>query len=139
MAEWRKTDDGSGLGILRFMVKQIVRYTVIFAAIVSLLAAADVSGKWKGPLDGGEGEVQFMFKVEGDALSGTMSGADGKAFPLTGKLDGDKVSFTVESEYQGTPIKLVVNGTVSGEEMKLNVATADGGWSSTVTAKKQQE
>jgi hypothetical protein len=130
---------GSGLGILRFMVKQIVRYALVFAAFVSLVAAADVSGKWKGPLDGGEGEIQFTFKVEADALSGTMSGADGKAFPLKGKLDGDKISFTVESEYQGTPVKLVLNGTVSGEEMKLTVGTADGAWSSTVTAKKQQE
>src|ERR1039457_3415318 len=121
------------------MVKQIVRHTLVFAAIVSLLAAADISGKWKGPLDGGEGEIQLTLKVDGDALSGTMSGADGKPYPLKGKLDGDKISFTVESEYQGTPIKLAVNGTVAGEEMKLNVATTDGAWSSTMTAKKQQE
>lgn len=120
------------------MMKNVGRCTLLFLAIVSLLAAGDVSGKWKGPLDGGEGEVQFTFKLDGSSLSGTMSGAENKAFPLTGKLDGDKIAFSVEFEWQGTPLKLVVNGKVDGEEMKLNIATADSSWSSTMTAKKQE-
>jgi hypothetical protein len=106
------------------------------ASILSILAAAEVNGKWGGKLDSGEGELQFSFKVDGSALSGSMSGVEGKPFPLTGKLDGDKISFTVEAEYQGNPVKLVLNGQVTGEEMKLNISTADASWSSSLTAKK---
>ena len=105
-------------------------------AIVSILGAAEVNGKWGGKLDSGEGDLQFSFKVDGSTLSGSMTGVEGKSFPLTGKLDGDKISFTVEAEYQGNPIKLVVSGLVTGEEMMLNVSTADASWGSSMTAKK---
>ena len=121
------------------MAKHAGRITLLLLVLASLVVAGDVSGKWKGPLDGGEGEVQFTFKLDGTALSGSMSGGDSKPFPLTGKLDGEKISFTVEFEYQGTPMKLVINGTVAEAEMKLNIATADSSWSSTMTAKKQTD
>ena len=118
------------------MVKTIGRYVMALAAILSILSAAEVNGKWGGKLDSGEAELQFSFKVDGSALSGSLLGVEGKSFPLTGKLDGDKISFTVKAEYQGNPVKLVVNGQVTGEEMKLNISTADASWASSMTAKK---
>jgi len=121
------------------MAKHAGRIALLLLVLASLLAAGDVTGKWKGPLDGGEGDVLFTFKVDGTALSGTMSGGESKAFPLTGKIEGDKITFSVEFEYQGTPMKILVNGTVADAEMKLNIATADSSWSSTMTAKKQTD
>ena len=50
-----------------------------------------------------------------------------KPRPITkGSLDGDKISLTVASEYQGNPITLLVTGTVSGDTMKLKIQTEDG-------------
>jgi len=117
------------------MLKYPVRPTLILIAIVSLLAAVDVTGKWKGAF--AEGETVFTFKADGSDISGTMLGADGKEHPLKGKIDGDKISFTVESEWQGNPVKLVAKGTISGDEMKLDMGTEDGSWGTSVTAKKQ--
>ena len=121
------------------MAKYAGRITLLLLVLASLVLAGDVTGKWKGPLDGGEGDVLFTFKLDGTSLSGTMSGGESKPFPLTGKLEGDKISFSVEFEWQGTPMKIMANGTVTDTEMKLNIATADASWSSTMTAKKQTE
>ena len=113
----------------------VSRIVVLAAAIATVLAAADVTGKWKGTL--GERETVLTLRMDGNAIAGTMSGAEGKEHPLKGKLDGDKISFTVDSEWQGNPVKLVANGTFEGDEMKLNIGTEDGSWSSELTAKRQ--
>lgn len=117
------------------MAKHVVRSILILAAIASLLAAAGIAGKWKGPM--GAGETVFDLKADGTAIAGTMLGSDGKEHPLKGALDGDKISFTVDSEWEGNPVKLVAKGTVSGDEMKLSIGTEDGSWGTEVTAKKQ--
>ena len=46
---------------------------------------------------------------EAAQVSGTMLAADGKTeYPLKDtKLDGDNFSFTVDSEWQGNPVKLI--------------------------------
>ncbi|MEO7144945.1 MAG: hypothetical protein ABI165_15720 [Bryobacteraceae bacterium] len=101
------------------------------------LVAADVTGKWKGEM--GEGrEVVFQLKSDGAKVTGTMSGAaEGEPRPITtGESKDDNISFTVASEWQGNPVKLLVSGTVSGQEMKLTVKSENGEWSTDMVAKK---
>jgi hypothetical protein len=46
--------------------------------LVSLCFAADISGNWKGTLktmDGSDLEISFVFKVDGDKLTGTQTTA----------------------------------------------------------------
>lgn len=117
------------------MARSLVRFFTLAAVVAALLAAADVSGKWKGAL--GERDTVLMLKSEGDAISGTMLGAEGKEHSLKGKIDGNRISFTVDSEWQGNPVKLVANGTVEGDEMKLNIGTEDGSWGTELNVKKQ--
>ncbi len=104
----------------------------------SLLFAADITGKWSGPMQ--DGQAVFTLKSDNNAITGTMLGIDGKEYPIIeGKLDGENISFIVASQWQGNPVKLLVKGTVSGEQMKLNIASDNGYWSTDATVKRESK
>jgi opacity protein-like surface antigen len=110
---------------------------LLFAA--GALVAADIGGKWKGQFQGGDStrEIAFDFKVNGEALTGVVSGLRDKTLEIKdGKVQGDAVSFWVQSEWQGEPIKLVYKGKISGNEIQFTMGTEDGGWSTEITAKR---
>ena len=111
---------------------------VLFGCVTSLLWAADVTGKWNAESDNGPSWV-FNLKSEGGKVTGTMQGSDGKERPISeGKLEGNDISFSVDSEYQGNPITLVFKGKVSGDEMQLRVDTKDGNWGTDLVAKRSK-
>ncbi len=90
----------------------------------------DLTGKWTGTSGDGYPLV-LTLKLDAAQVSGTMLGADGKTeYPLKDpKLDGDVLSFTVDSEYQGGPIKLLAKARVGADQILLHIETADGSWS----------
>jgi hypothetical protein len=101
---------------------------VLILAATTVLNAADISGKWTAPNDQGPQWV-FNFKADGNALTGTMQAAEGKDRAIKdGKIDGDAISFSVDSEWQGQAITLMMKGKVSGDKIALRVDTADGSW-----------
>jgi len=107
---------------------RILGLVFFVGAVASVLLAADISGKWAGKSEQGPDWV-FNFKADGNKVTGTMQGADGKERPINdGKLEGDALSFSVDSEWQGQAIKLVMKGKVSGEKIELRVDTEDGAW-----------
>ena len=111
------------------MLRAISISVLFLAALVGSASAADVTGKWKGPMEGTGADVVLDLKAEGETVTGTMSDSEGKARPITkGSLEGDKISLTVASEWQGNPITLLVTGTVSGDTMNLKIQTEDGAW-----------
>jgi opacity protein-like surface antigen len=101
---------------------------VFFVATLLILCAtvawaADVSGKWTAQIPGRNGEMRettFNFKVEGEKLTGTMSGFQGAEVPISdGKVSGDDISFVVTMSFGGNDVKLNYKGKVSGEEIKF--------------------
>jgi len=108
----------------------------LLLSLAVVLTAADVTGKWKGQIGGSDRETIFTLKADGSDVTGAMSGAEGKEHSLKGTIKGENISFTVDSEWQGNPVKLLVKGTVAGDEMKLDIATEGGEWSSSITAKR---
>jgi hypothetical protein len=95
---------------------------VLFA---SVLAAADISGKWSGevPRRGGEtSTATFVFKVEGDKVTGTMSGQQGEVALQDVTLKGDELSFSTT----GGNAKIVFKGTVSGDQIRMTRAREGG-------------
>ena len=96
----------------------------IAAALMTLLLtvsafAADATGKWKASMEGPNGQMELTFnlKAEGGKLTGTMG-----ELPISdGKVDGDNVQFTVETDQ----FKVVHKGTISGNDMKLKVEIGD--------------
>lgn len=119
--------------------------TIALVAAFSLLAA-DVTGKWVAEQPGRNGgpprQTTFDLKAEGSTLTGTMTGMGrGGAAPAAmtitdGKIDGDKISFTVKRETPNGPMETKYNGTVSGDEMTLKFTMMDQ--ERTLTAKRSK-
>jgi hypothetical protein len=117
-------------------ISRLVCCLILFGSLTSLLFAADVTGKWTGQSDDGPAWA-FTFKADGSKVTGTMQGTDGKDRSIyEGKLDGDAISFSVDSEWQGQAITLVFKGKVSGNEMQLRVDTKDGSWGTDLVVKR---
>lgn len=105
--------------------------TGFLLGLLSLTAmAADVTGKWTAqmPSRGGQTREQtFNFKVDGNTLTGTVSGPQGDMDISDGKIDGDMISFTQTMEFNGNTVKILYKGTVSGDEIKFTREREGGG------------
>jgi len=77
--------------------------TALLCCLVICLAAtiADLSGKWTGAVktpDGNTLQLNYVFKVDGDKITGTGQG-DGQPSPISeGKITGNDLTFKVTSE-----------------------------------------
>ena len=120
-------------------MKPLLRAAVLLSLLVALASAADVAGTWKGAFDfnGQSVPLTFNLKTSTDGLTGTVEG-----LPTTptavhdGKVDGDNITFWVNTDYQGETYKLVYKGKVSGDQIQFTFGTEDGSWGAQVTAKK---
>jgi hypothetical protein len=102
-------------------------------------AAADVDGNWKGSFDfdGNEVPVTFHLKKSADAVTGTIDGLGPAPVDLhEGKVEGDTLTFWVNTDYQGQTYMLMYKGKVSADRIDFTFGTVDGSWGSAVTAKK---
>ncbi|MFP5234916.1 MAG: hypothetical protein ACLGSD_03365 [Acidobacteriota bacterium] len=119
---------------------RIVLRAMAFATVLTLmpmLHAADLSGTWKGSFDfeGNSVPLVFNLKADGNALSGTVEGLPTTPADIhDGKIDGDAVSFWVNTDYQGQTYKLVYTGKIAADHIDFSFGTEDGSWGSTVTA-----
>jgi hypothetical protein len=109
----------------------------LFVAVAAF--AAGVDGKWSGSVStpGGDFPVAFTFKADGAKLTGTMQGMDGMDIKIAdGKVDGDKIGFSVTLDFGGMPFTLVYTGVIASDQIKL---TADvGGMPLEFVVKKTQ-
>lgn len=103
------------------MKRSILKVSLFLCACLAALAA-DVTGKWTAQVpsrQGGTREQTFTFKVDGDKLTGTVSGRQSDVAITEGKISGDTISFTVKMEYGGNSVEQKYTGTVSGDEIKF--------------------
>jgi len=116
---------------MRRMVLTLAALTVA-VLLTGSARAADVSGTWTGQMagpDGGAGgfQLSFTFKQDGAKLTGTVQGPQGDPIEITdGKVEGDKLSFVVKIDANGTTMKITHDGTISGDEIKLNSKMESG-------------
>jgi hypothetical protein len=90
----------------------------------TLLFAADVTGAWNGETKGPNGDgfqLTFNFKQDGPKLTGTISSPGGDIDISNGKVDGDKISFTVS--FNGMTIQH--DGVINGDQIKLTTKASD--------------
>jgi hypothetical protein len=111
------------------MTRRIVFATAVVCAVFAGVAlAADVSGNWAGNLQMGDTPLAltFVFKQDGEKVTGTVATPSGD-LPLNGgKIVGDKISFYVEADMGGTLTKFVSAGVVKGDEIAMTTK-AEGG------------
>lgn len=96
--------------------------TAAFILLATTSFAADITGKWTAEVPGRGGQTRttnFDFKVEGEKLSGTISGMQGD-MPITdGTVKGDDIAFVVVVNFNGNEMKLLHKGKVTGEVIKM--------------------
>jgi len=80
--------------------------------------AAGIDGTWTGTFSGMGGmpmTVTYNFKEDGDALTGTMSGAPGEWIPIKqGKIDGINISFEVNVNTSFGPMRMRYTNKYTG-------------------------
>ncbi len=120
------------------------KHAIVCAIVVTMLfvcscAAADLSGKWKGEyaMDSGKSlPLVFTFQQDGTRLTGSLTLPQGAPYEISeGKIDGDKINFVVwvgEDE----DVKLIHAGTISGDEIKLQVYAEGAEESQVITLKR---
>ena len=107
--------------------------TILITGMLLVLAAgtqaADLSGKWSGDVPGRGGDTTpatFTFKVDGEKLTGSMTGPQ-RDLPLQdGKVSASQVSFSTTFDAGGNSIKILYKGTLSGDQLKMT-RQRDGG------------
>jgi hypothetical protein len=85
---------------------------------------ADIDGKWTGKYNSGMGDpmnMEYTFKADGDKLTGTtIGGANGEQIAIkNGKIDGDKISFSVSVDMMGQEMSFDYKGELKGDKLKL--------------------
>jgi hypothetical protein len=100
--------------------------TIAFALLLVAAPAfaAEVDGKWTGSLDtpGGPAQINYTFKANGTALTGSTTTPDGAAVPIKdGKIDGKKLSFKLTLDFGAGPTTFDITGEVSSPtQLKLH-------------------
>ncbi len=110
--------------------------------ILSLLSvaafAADITGTWKATVetDAGSGTPTFVFKQDGENLTGTYSGQLGEA-KLTGTIHGNQVEWSFEASVGDDKAKVTYSGTLEGDTKMKGTAQLGALGKGTFTAEKQ--
>jgi hypothetical protein len=120
-----------------------MRHCFLLAAMAVLLAmtvtAADVSGKWNAQVPGRGGQTRdttFNLKVDGDKLTGAMTGPQGDVEIKDGTISGNNISFKVNLEFNGNSIVLLFKGVASGDQIKFTREREGAGQTQEFTAKR---
>jgi hypothetical protein len=95
---------------------------VLFALAAGVVLAADISGTWSGSMNmgGNDMTLTYTFKVDGEKLTGTVTGPQGEPLTLNeGKINGDKLSFSINVQSPNGDMKITNEGTIKGEEIIL--------------------
>ena len=111
----------------------------VLAVLATVAQAADLTGKWVAQVPGRGGETRettFNFKADGENLTGTMSGRQGDVALSDGKIKDDALSFNVAVNFQGSAMKFVYKGKVSGDEIQFTRQREGSERSQEFTAKR---
>jgi autotransporter translocation and assembly factor TamB len=111
--------------------------TVPSAAPAAAPAAGDtsVNGKWNihSSIAGNDSDIACTFMQTGNDLAGTCPGPQGEV-KFTGKMDGNKVSWSFQVDYNGSPLTMKNEATLDGGKMTGTVTVDPFGVSGDLTA-----
>lgn len=91
--------------------------------MVCLAALSEINGKWHGEVTGPDGKdyvLKYVFKLDGDKLTGTGQ-ADADPLTITdGKVSGNDIAFSVTIE-NGDPVKHSGKYFADGDSISMNI------------------
>ena len=82
---------------------------------------ADPTGTWKWSFTGQNGqtrETTLKLKLDGEKLTGSVSGRGGETAIAEAKVKGEEISFQVTREFNGNKVTTKYNGKISGDSIK---------------------
>ncbi len=126
------TDDGSWSA-------QLTAAKSAGTATAAAPAPVDVTGTWKGSFDyNGTSVPQTIHLTSAaGAVTGTVEGLPTTPTEIhDGKVEGETVTFWVNTDYQGQTYRLVYTGKISAGQIVFTLGTDDGSWSTQLTATK---
>jgi hypothetical protein len=98
----------------RFVSLMIFIAVVLASLCAASFAAANLSGTWLFSVDldgGGHGDPTFIFKQDGDKLTGTYDGPLGHQ-DVTGTVTGNKAVFGFQASEDGETVKATYTATI---------------------------
>ncbi len=80
--------------------------------------AKSVAGEWDASMNtpGGARPFKLTFKVDGEKLSGTVERSSGNV-PLQGTIKGSDINFSYLINYNGHDLELIFTGKVDGDNI----------------------
>lgn len=112
--------------------------TVLLASAFALAQAQDnssIAGKWKihSSVAGNDTDATCTFAQSGNDLSGTCLGPQGEV-KFSGKLDGKKVTWSYQMDYNGSPLTMKYEGSLDAGKIVGAVTVDPFGVSGDMTA-----
>ncbi len=98
------------------MMKKILVASALLSASAAFAAGApDLTGQWNvhASISGNESDRVCTFVETDNKLTGTCTSSDeGKEVQITGNVDGQKLTWKYDAEYNGAPITLTYTATL---------------------------
>jgi hypothetical protein len=97
-----------------------VMVALVLVPLAALAAgASDISGTWTASFDTqvGKQDYTYTFVVKGSQLTGHAKSENGDTEITEGKVDGSKVSFVENLNYQGMPLRIAYTGTLVSSDV----------------------
>jgi hypothetical protein len=103
---------------------------IVFAVMMAAsLCAGDVGGKWIGDVNTPDGQtisLTFTFKLDGEKVTGTVTGPQGDIQIADGKMDGETLSFGFDVDAGGQQLSFKCTGKLAAED-QLKITMNGGG------------
>lgn len=96
------------------MKKLLAASTLLFAASAFAAGAPNLTGSWTlhNNIAGNESDQSCKFVLADNKLTGSCKSQEDKDLAVTGTIDGNKLTFKYESDYNGTPLTLSYTATL---------------------------
>jgi len=105
------------------MTKKLLFVIAILCVLTIAVYAADVSGKWTWEQQGRNGATTstLTLKVDGSKLSGTLEagGRGGPAEISDGTVNGNSITFNIKRSMNGNDMVTPYKGTLDGDTLNL--------------------
>jgi len=121
-----------------YCMSRLLFITLLAGLACAPLLARDISGNWEFAVEtaAGSGSPSFVFKQDGEKLTGTYTGLFGKA-DIEGTVKGDQIDFKFNFSYEGQSGAAHYSGTVESDKKMTGKVEYEGLGEGTWTATKQ--
>ena len=96
------------------MKKVLATSVLAFASSAFAAGSPSLTGQWAvhNSIAGNESDQNCTFAQTDNKLGGSCKSSEGKDLAVTGSIDGNKVTWQYDSEYNGSPLTMVYTATL---------------------------